>query len=274
MSNLISVNQLALALNDDNLIILDCRYNLTAPDEGKAAFLVSHIPNAQYVHPDTDLSSKIIPGKTGRHPMPEIDQLQKTLTTIGINSDSRVVCYDASGGGIAVRAWWLLKFCGLEQVSILNGGWPAWLESGYRVTESITPTKPGNYRIQPNSEWLISAKELNETSEQYCVFDARSHDRYLGNNETIDPVAGHIPGAVSAPFSENLDSNGYFMPTSELKQRFETLMTNKPCVHYCGSGVTACHNWFSMNEAGLNPGKIYIGSWSDWITDPSRPIEK
>lgn len=273
MSSIISAEELENILDNPNLIILDCRYNLANPLEGIELYQHGHIPKAQFIHPDTDLSSKIIPGETGRHPFPSEQQLQTLIEKIGLNADSQVVCYDASNGAIAARAWWILKFCGFDHVSILDGGWPAWTKTSNQITQKIPPVAAGHFIIRPRADWLIDADRLLDELDDHCIFDARANDRYHGKNETIDPVAGHIPTAESAPFAYNLDGQGFFLPLEQLKNRFETLSNGNPVVHYCGSGITACHNWFAMYEAGLEPGKLYSGSWSHWITDPNRPIE-
>ena len=274
MSSVISATQLEKQLPDPKLIILDCRYNLANPNEGIVLYSSGHIPKAQFIHPDTDLSSKVIPGETGRHPFPSEQQLQALVEKIGLNPDSQVVCYDASNGAIAVRAWWTLKYCGFDNVSVLDGGYPAWCNITNQVSRDIPPVAAGHFTIKPRTDWLIEADSLNDQLENHCILDARANDRYQGKNETIDPVAGHIPTALSAPFAFNIDDQGFFLPPGQLRQRFQKLANEKPVVHYCGSGITACHNWFAMHEAGLNPGKLYSGSWSHWITNPTRPIER
>lgn len=278
MSPLISPAQLLAKLGNPNLIIIDCRFQLVAgPDDaepGQTAYKQQHIPNALYANLDSDLSSPHIPGVTGRHPLPNLQQFEQRLQQWGLCDHSEVVCYDSSGGAFAVRLWWLLNWCGFSSVSVLDGGWQAWQSSQGPVSNEVPTSVSGDFVIRSTQDWVVTAEDIVNNPADYRLIDARGADRYRGENETIDPIAGHIPGAVSAPFTENLTPDGYFQPIDRLSARFLPLIDTATPTHYCGSGVTACHNWFAMTLLGLQPGKLYAGSWSDWITEPLRPIEK
>ena len=276
MSPLISPEQLLSKLDNPNLIIIDCRFQLIAGPEdahpGLTSYRQQHIPNAQYADLNVDLSSPVIPGVTGRHPLPNLEQLEQRLKQWGVCEDSQIVCYDSSGGAFAVRLWWLLQWCGFNAVSVLDGGWQAWKALHGPVSAEITTPTSGDFAIRSIKDWVITAEDIMKTPAGFRLMDARGADRYRGDNETIDPVAGHIPLAASLPFTDNLTTGGQFQSADTLRSRFSPFIETGTLVHYCGSGVTACHNWFAMTLAGLPPGKLYAGSWSDWITDPQRPI--
>lgn len=272
---IIEAEQLNSMLNDPQLVLLDCRFNLIEPDQGSKAYLESHLPNAFYLHLDQDLSSELIPGETGRHPLPDKNSLTKLIQRLGITPESHIVCYDASGGAFASRAWWLLSvWANLSQVSVLNGGWQNWVVKGLQTNRQIPIAKHSDFTPEYQDDVWLDAKTVVAKQQELCLLDARTADRFRGENETLDPVAGHIPGAISAPFPDNLDEQGFFLSPEELRDRFQSLQAHQPCVHYCGSGVTACHNYLAMTYADLKPGRLYAGSWSEWITDPTRPVER
>ncbi|MCB0179500.1 MAG: sulfurtransferase [Anaerolineae bacterium] len=276
-TTLISVEELAETLFEPDWVVVDCRFVLTNIEQGRRDYLASHIAGAVYTHLDEDLSGLIIPGQTGRHPLPEVDALAQTLGKWGINNEMQVVAYDGGGGGIAARLWWLLRWLGHNAVAVLDGGWANWQQRGYPVRSGIETNAPKTFTPLPRPELTLDAEAVEKirTDPAYRLVDARAADRYRGENETIDPVAGHIPTAENAPYEHNLDGEGRFRDKSELRHRFEAVLDGQSAeqtIFYCGSGVTACHNLLAMHHAGLGDGKLYLGSWSEWITDPARPI--
>lgn len=275
---ILSAQDLAQHLNDPNWAIVDCRFVLTAIERGEQNYQRSHIPSAVYAHLERDLSAKIIPGVTGRHPWPTIDQAVQFFSRIGIDENVQVVVYDDAGGALAaVRVWWMLRWLGHEAVAVLNGGWQEWVYSDLPVQTEIIPRQPRIFHPKPRPEILVDVGEINtmRTDPSYRVFDARASDRYHGLNETIDPIAGHIPGALNAPYTQNLTEDNLMKSAEELRQIYSPLIDDLPVNHiafYCGSGVTSIHNALAMMHAGLGEARIYAGSWSEWITDPERPI--
>jgi thiosulfate/3-mercaptopyruvate sulfurtransferase len=272
MSHLLRPEELQNILDNPNLIILDCQANLTDRDKSREMYLNEHIPGAFHADTETDLSSNIIPGKTGRHPLPTIEQWQQTLQKWGLTKSSDIVIYDQSNGMFAARAWWLMLWAGLTRVQVLNGGLAAWKASGGETTSDI-PTLPesSSLSIKPQTNWLVTAEDLPVTDDNQLLIDARALPRYQGKEEPLDTKAGHIPGAVNADFTGNLNADNSFLPPAQLKQRFNTI-EGKDVICYCGSGITACHNILAIAEAGLPMPKLYPGSWSEWIVDDQRPI--
>ena len=278
-TTLISVEELAETLFEPDWVVVDCRFVLTNIEQGRRDYLASHIAGAVYAHLDEDLSGLIIPGQTGRHPLPEVDALAQTLGKWGINNEMQVVAYDGGGGGIAARLWWLLRWLGHNAVAVLDGGWANWQQRGYPVRSGIETNAPKTFtpRLRPELTLDAEAVEKIRTDPTYRLVDARAADRYRGENETIDPVAGHIPGAISLPYAANVDSDQRFLPIDQLKERFKESLQDIPAertVFYCGSGVTAAHNVLAMAHAGLGEARLYPGSWSEWITDEKRPVGK
>ncbi len=270
---LISADDLKKHLDDPAWVIIDCRFALADTEQGRRAYEASHIPGAQYAHLDHDLSGPIIPGQTSRHPLPDVATFARTLSRWGIGEGVQVVAYDDSGGAIASRLWWMVRWLGHEAVAVLNGGWPAWQQAGYPTQQAIDVPPARTFEPQPRPEMLVNAEAVlqRHSDPAYRLLDARSADRFRGENETLDPIAGHIPGATSAPFAENLTAEGKFRPAEELRARFEGLLGETPtgqAIHYCGSGVTAAHNLLAMAHAGLDGAKLYAGSWSEWIVTP------
>lgn len=278
LAQLIDSEQLSARLFQPNLRILDCRFALDDPDYGRHSYEQAHIPGAVFLDLEKDLSGPVVPGQTGRHPLPQPDELAARLRAAGLADDSEVVLYDDGPGAFAARAWWLLAWLGKRTgVYLLDGGYRAWCEAGGAVTDGPTSILPGDFEGSADDSLLIDAQQLLTRLEQpdLTLLDARALPRFLGEQEPIDPVAGHIPGARCVPFTENLDANGRFLPPEQLRARFDQQLADRPTdtlVAYCGSGVTACHNLFALCLAGYPLGKLYSGSWSEWITDPGRPV--
>jgi thiosulfate/3-mercaptopyruvate sulfurtransferase len=276
---LISTDELAAHLSESDWAIFDCRFSLADPERGRRAYEQSHITGALYAHLNEDLSGPVIRGVTGRHPLPALDDLTSTFSQWGIDQRVQVVAYDDSGGSMAARLWWLLNWTGHSAVVVLDGDWRKWQREGRPVRAGISIRSARRFVPHPRSDLLITATEIERQrrSADHKLFDARTADRYRGENETIDPIAGHIPGAISAPYPDNLRPDGTFRSDEELRARFTALLGNTPAhqsAFYCGSGVTAAHNVLALKHAGLGDAKLYAGSWSEWITNPQLPIEK
>lgn len=272
---LVSVDTLLAHLDDPSWRIFDCRYDLTRPDAAALAYRETHIPNAQFLHLDTDLSGPKT-GSNGRHPLPSPDAMAATLGRHGVSNESQVVAYDDAGGMFAARLWWLLRWLGHDAVAVLDGGLPAWQRAGYRVTDNKPIVPPATFRWHLREKPVDAAYvETHLGDPEVLLLDARAADRFRGENETLDPVAGHIPGAINRPFRENLAGDGRFKPAHQLRQELATLLRDRPAenvVAYCGSGVTACHNLLALELADLRGARLYAGSWSEWCAQPRRPI--
>lgn len=273
---LISVETLAQHLNDSQWIICDCRHDLVDTEAGRRANRESHIPGARFVHLDEDLSAPKT-GRNGRHPLPDPDKLTQRLGALGIDGAKQVIAYDASGGCYAARLWWILRWLGHEAAAVLDGGWDAWLKAAHPITDRLPVIKAARFTMRVRNEAALDAGSIlaDLGKPGPLLLDARSQDRYRGENETLDPVAAHIPGAVNRFFKLNLDAAGGFKPPAALRQEFLAALGPIPpsdVIHYCGSGVTACHNLLAMEIAGLAGSCLYPGSWSEWIADPSRPV--
>jgi len=276
----ITVAELANHLDDPDWVIVDSRFKLANPDQGQMDYKNAHIPGAVYVHLDHDLSGPIIKGVTGRHPLPSVENVTRVFSNFGIDLRVQVVAYDDQGGALAAgRVWWLLRWLGHERVAVLDGGWQEWVKKGLLVRSGIETHKPRKFIPHPRNDLTVTAEEIEamRKDSQYRVLDVRSADRYRGENETIDPIAGHIPGAISAPYADNLNPDGTFRSDESLAAKYKKLISGVPIKHvicYCGSGVTATHDILAMMKAGLGEARIYAGSYSEWITDPNRPVEK
>ncbi|MFL6653902.1 MAG: sulfurtransferase [Sulfurifustis sp.] len=272
---LVSVETLQAHVDDASWRIFDCRHDLTRPDAGALAYREAHIPNAQFLHLDTDLSGPKT-GTNGRHPLPSPASLAATLGRCGVSNESQVVAYDDAGGMYAARLWWLLRWLGHDKVAVLDGGLPAWQRAGYPVTDKMPTVLPATLRWRLRERPVDAAFVAAHLGDaEVVLLDARTADRFRGENETIDPVAGHIPGAVNRPFRENLTGDGRFKPAAQLREEFAALLPRQPAenvVAYCGSGVTACHNLLALEHAGLHGARLYAGSWSEWCAQPQRPI--
>jgi thiosulfate/3-mercaptopyruvate sulfurtransferase len=276
-TTLISAAELAEHLDDPDWAVFDCRFSLADTGRGRRDYQAAHIPGALYAHLDDDLSGPVIAGQTGRHPLPDVETFTRRLSGWGIDGDVQVVAYDDANGGIAARLWWMLRWLGHEAVAVLDGGWAHWLKQELPARAGLESRSARRFKARPRPDMLVSTAAVETLSQnrQPVIFDSRTADRYRGENETIDPVAGHIPGAISAPYPENIGPNGLFLPRETLRIRFETLLGETPAdqaVFYCGSGVTAAQNILALAHAGLGVACLYAGSWSQWISDPSRPV--
>lgn len=279
-TTLISCDEL-LALRQDparHTVLLDCTFDLADPAAGREAYHRSHLPGAFYLHLDNELSGEKS-GRNGRHPLPDPDTLTGRLRALGINDDTQVVAYDAQGGMFAARAWWLLRWVGHDAVAVLDGGKSAWIAAGLPVEAGTTPDPEtaGNLTRRASLVETVDAGMLmdNLTQRSRLVVDARAPDRFRGENETLDPVGGHIPGAVNRCFKDNLQENGRFKSAPQLREEFGAVLgatAPASAVMQCGSGVTACHNLLALEAAGLSGAALYPGSWSEWSSDPSRPV--
>ena len=278
LAQLISPQQLAERQQSSGWVILDCRFALEDPDYGRCSYAEGHIEGAQYADLERHLSGPVTKGVTGRHPLPAADTFARQLRAWGISADTDVVLYDDGPGAYAARAWWLLAWLGKRDgVFILDGGLKAWHAAGFPLSLDAPVVEPGTFAGTPDHRLLLDAEHLQKRLGQpgLTLIDARAQPRFRGEVEPIDPIAGHIPGAQCAAFSENLGSDGRFLPADQLKQRFAAQLQGREAqelVAYCGSGVTACHNLFALSLAGYPLGKLYAGSWSEWITDPAREI--
>lgn len=275
-SSVISPAELARLQEPAELRIVDCRASLQNADAGRERYRQGHLPGAAFADLLQDLSGPIVPGKTGRHPLPAIETFVGRVRSWGIGPASQVVAYDDASGAFAARLWWLLRWLGHEAVAVLDGGFQAWVAEGHATTTQVPMVAVGDFSPHSHFDWLVQARDLATQSSSRKVFDARAPERFRGEVEPIDPVAGHIPGAVNLPFADNL-RDGHFLPPAELRQRLaEALGDSAPedAVVYCGSGVTACHDVLAFAHAGLPLPRLYAGSWSEWITDPSRPVAK
>ena len=275
---LIDCEQLAGQLDNPDWRIFDCRFDLAATSRGEQAYAEAHLPDAIYAHLDRDLSSPIT-AQSGRHPLPEPERLCDWLGRHGIAPGTQVVAYDDSGGTMAVRLWWLLRWLGHPRVAVLNGGWQAWSDAGLPLQDHA-PKAVGAIPFVGRPDWdqVVSTatlqRQLSSGGELQLV-DARTAERFRGEAEPIDPVAGHIPGAINIPLQDNLGSDGRFRPAEALRTMYLQALAGTPAdkvVAMCGSGVTACHNLLAMECAGLNGGRLYAGSWSEWIRDPARAV--
>ena len=276
---LIEAPQLKKLIDDQqDFLLFDCRFDLVDSEAGYKSYLEGHIPSAIYVHSDRDLASEKN-GRNGRHPLPSISAWQKTYAALGITPHSRIVIYDNQSCMYAVRLWWMLKAVGHQHIELLNGGYQTWCQLGYPSEQSETHRQPVAETPLSAFKNLVLVNEVvaNLESKKFTVLDARSNDRFHGQNETLDPVAGHIPGALNRFFKDNLKADGTFKDSDVLLNEFKSLLgqtSSEKIVHQCGSGITACHNMFAMELAGLPGSSIYAGSWSEWSADPSRPVEQ
>ncbi len=278
-TTLIAATELNRHIDDRSWATIDCRFSLDDTSRGQRDYLEAHIPGAVYAHLDHDLSGAKIRGKTGRHPLPEIRFFTETLSAWGIDSDTQVVAYDDSTGSTAARLWWMLNWVGHRNVALLDGGWLSWRQTGFLSRSGPEYRKAKHFEPHEIAGAYVGAEQVQNYRKdaRYLILDARSAPRFRGEVEPIDPVAGHIPGAISAPYEENLTPEGKFLSPEALRHRFEKLMKSVPpgnVICYCGSGVTAAHNLVAIAHAGLGMAKLYPGSWSEWIADSTRPIAK
>ena len=273
---LISRVELAECLGEPNLVVFDCRHDLARPGVGRRAYLATHIAGAQFMDCDEDFCGLKGPG-TGRHPLPDPERFATLLAERGVNNESQVVAYDDADGIFAARLWWMLRWLGHDDVAVLDGGFPSWVEEGLPRASGMERREPSyfGYRLRTNVQVDTAFVLAHHLDPQILLLDARPPERFRGENENLDPVAGHIPGSLSWFFGNNVDDEGYFKAPEVLREEYRALLAGRApgqVVHTCGSGVTACHNLLAMELAGLTGSKLYVGSWSEWITDPSRPI--
>jgi thiosulfate/3-mercaptopyruvate sulfurtransferase len=273
-TTLISVSELIQHLQDPAFVIFDCRHELTNPEMGTKAYAESHIPGALFAHLDRDLAGPLT-GRNGRHPLPDPQTFSAWLSRMGVSTDKQVVAYDNAGGVYGSRLWWMLRWMGHRNVAVLDGGWQAWIEAGQPVSRDVRVPKAAAFSGKADQSWVDSQYVLGHLqAPDMVLIDARANDRYHGQNETIDPVGGHIPGAQNRFFKDNLTPEGRFKPADQLRAEFTPILNGRSAaelVSQCGSGVTACHNLLAMEIAGLKGGRLYPGSWSEWIADPQRP---
>ncbi|MDR5784036.1 sulfurtransferase [Caballeronia sp. LZ065] len=277
-TTLISAANLAerLAAAPGSVLVFDCRFDLAAPEAGAAAYAAGHIPGAHYLHLDRDLSGAKT-GTNGRHPLPERAALVEKLASFGLDEGRQVVAYDAQGGMVAARLWWLLRWLGHDSVALLDGGLNAWEAAGQPLETAVPARTQGSFKAAAPLQVTIDAAAIERSigTRDHLLIDARAADRYRGENETLDPVGGHIPGALNHFFKDNLNADGRFKTAHDLREAFGTLIgatSPERIVLQCGSGVTACHNALAMEIAGLHGAALYPGSWSEWSADPGRPV--
>lgn len=279
-TTLIAADELASYIDKPDWVIVDCRFDLGKPDAGRTAYLQGHLPHAVYAHLDNNLSDKR-PGPNGefrgRHPLPSREALADTLRSWGIHPHTQVVAYDAQGGMFAARLWWMLRWCGHEAVAVLDGGLQAWSALDLPLSTDQPVPASGSIVLREPLVTTVDAQRLlaNLENPGLTVIDARAPDRYRGENETMDPVGGHIPGAKNRFFRDNLQADGRFKPAQQLHSEFSELFSqSEQAIMQCGSGVTACHNLLALEVAGLPGSALYPGSWSEWCADPARPVER
>ena len=270
LTTLVTAEELNAQLNNPNWVVIDCRFSLADTSQGETHFAQSHIPGAQYAHLDKQLSSPIVPNVTGRHPLPDAQSLVAQFQSWGINNNSQIIAYDDKVSAIASRLWWLSRWLGHEACAVLDGGFAAWNSAGLQL-ETTTPAESVKGQFQRSVSQTHTVEKSAVLDDENFLLDAREAKRYRGEHEPIDPIAGHIPGALNAPFIENLTADGKFKSVQELQARFDPILEqshNKQLVHYCGSGVTAAHNMLAMAHAQRNPGAMYAGSFSEWVSQP------
>jgi thiosulfate/3-mercaptopyruvate sulfurtransferase len=278
-TTLISTAELADHLADPQWAVVDARFSLADHDIGERNYLAAHIPGAVYAHLERDLSSPQIVGETGRHPLPPVEAITATLSQWGIDNSTQVVVYDDNSGVYAGRLWWMLRWLGHDAVAVLDGDWRQWQQEG-RPARSGSEFRPARtFVAHMRPELVVTAEEIEARlgDPSLRLYDARSADRFHGENETLDPVGGHIPGARSAPYAANLDANGRMLPPEALRARFQELLGDTPAeeaIFYCGSGVSVAHDVIALQHAGLAMPRVYVGSWSDWISNGQRPVER
>jgi len=276
-TQLISVAALAAMLDDPDVVVFDCRHDLLNPAAGERAWLATHIRGARFMHLDRDLSAPKT-GTNGRHPLPDPQVFADLLAARGVDNETRVIAYDDADGIFASRLWWMLRWLGHERVAVLDGGFNEWVDDGLPRSGGPERCASARFGYRLRERDLVDARfvaaHLGDPS--VLIVDARAPERFRGEVEPLDPVAGHVPGAVNRFFGDNMDAAGRFKPAQRLREQFSALLGTRPpaaVIHMCGSGVTACHNTLAMEIAGLPGSRLYGGSWSEWCSDPARPVE-
>jgi len=270
------IDAASLASHADALALFDCRFELGNPPWGENEFAREHIPGAQYLHLDRDLSSPIT-AYSGRHPLPDPAVFARRIGALGAGAGMQLVAYDQGNGAYAARFWWLARWIGVRNVAVLDGGITAWRAAGLPLESTARAPRPREMPVKLIEGAALSTTEVDGLRQRpgTLLVDARAADRFAGRNETIDPVAGHVPGARNLPFAGNLGADGKFLPADALRRRWNALLGSQPptaVIAMCGSGVTACQNLLALEHAGLTGARLYPGSWSEWIRDPRRPI--
>ena len=274
---LIDTGNLARLIEAGEVLVCDCRFDLSDVQAGRRAYPDGHIPTAVYVDLDHDLSAESN-GRNGRHPLPDAQAFAARMAELGLSKGRQVVSYDSSGGYYASRLWWMLRWIGHGQVAVLDGGFAAWLDAGQELGRGQEQAAPGTFEAPVEPAMPVSdvhAIETNLDSGELLVVDARTAERFAGEPHPLDTASGHIPGAGNRFWHKNLDGSGRFKPADQLAQEFSELLDGQPAgevVHQCGSGVTATHNLLAMEVAGLSGSRLYPGSWSEWTSDPKRPV--
>ena len=276
-STLISTEALARHIGDPAFVIVDCRHDLADAEAGERAYRAAHLPGAVFMHLDRELSGRKT-GRNGRHPLPDVAKLAATFGRAGIDKTRQVVAYDQGSGAWAARLWWLLHWLGHERAAVLDGGLDQWRAQGRPLTDAIRSPPAAVFAPELPAPTASADEILSQLDDRaLLVLDARAAERYRGEVEPIDPVGGHIPGARNRPYSENLSGEGVFKSPETLRREFVAVIDDMPpeaVIHQCGSGVTACHNALAMAIAGLPGSRLYPGSWSEWVSDPARPIAR
>jgi thiosulfate/3-mercaptopyruvate sulfurtransferase len=274
-SPLITAAELAARLGDPQLLLVDCRFDLADRQWAARSHAASHLPGAVFADMDRDLAGPVT-ADSGRHPLPAPTVLAAALSRWGYHPGCALVAYDQGHGAGAARLWWLMRAAGWPAPQVLDGGLAAWTKAGLPLTDTVTERVPTQVEPRPFGGWLTSeAVQEGLAGNRLVLVDARSADRFAGRNESIDPVAGHVPGSINSPFLENLGADGCFLPVNALRERWLARLAGRDAgdvVALCGSGITACHNLLALEHAGLGGGKLYAGSWSEWIRDPARPV--
>ena len=275
-TTLIDANTLSEQLSRDDLTLFDCRFDLGNVSWGETEYARAHLPGALYLHLDRDLSSPIAT-HSGRHPLPDPGSFAARLAELGVTPESQIVAYDQGNGAYGARLWWLARWVGLRHVAVLDGGIAAWRAAGLPLETAVRIPKPSAFTPTVTPDAWVTSEAVDELRQRpgNLLIDARGAERFAGRNETLDPVAGHVPGARNRPFLDNLGADGRFLPAEVLRSRFTTLLGSanaSSVVAMCGSGVTACHNLLALEHAGFSGARLYAGSWSEWIRDPRRPV--
>jgi thiosulfate/3-mercaptopyruvate sulfurtransferase len=276
VSPIITAAELAAELEQESCIVVDCRFRLLAPNAGYEAYCAGHLPTARYAHLDRDLARKPR-AHEGRHPLPDPAAFARVLERWGVAADSRVVAYDDQSGAIASRLWWMLRWIGHENAAVLDGGLQSWTDLEMPLAVEKPEDRPSQYLIgRIHEDWVVSSDDLAKLDlTDIALLDARSPARFNGEKEPIDAIAGHIPGARNWPFETNVDDRGRLVGANRIREAFDEHLGDSSHANFiamCGSGVTACHLLWALECAGITGGKLYAGSWSEWIRDPARPI--